>query len=323
MIDASFFLLLVVLWPLLLAVGIVMQLTHKVALKLVRFATLPAFLIGLLFSDQQLALSGLFIRSHLLLDQTGRLFLLMIAILWLATELLMQHRTARVRSKQQTIFQLLAMAGCFTMPLAGDVLLFLTASAVAGYSLYGLLAQERNKTTVDATNVFLILLVVSDGVLFELFQILGAQATSVDFVAMRQAFAVSEQFNTLFLMVLFSMGAKIGLLGLHVWLIPVFVTSRLALRPALIGFMFTAGFVLVLRLLPIGEVDYPAGAHFLQWGAWLTLGYALVLGFRQFHRRGVAATLLMLSNGAWLAILGLALTTTNDWLPVYPHGVLA
>ncbi|MCW8944882.1 MAG: hypothetical protein OQL27_08925 [Sedimenticola sp.] len=314
MIDAPFLLSIIIIMPLLLAVGVVVSVTQRVAIKIAPWAALPALLAGLLLDDGKLQLPGMLINSYLLFDHTGRLFLLMSAILWLATGLLHQAHSGALYAQQKIVFKLLAMTGCFFMSLAGDVLMFMTATTLTGYSLYGLLAQEKNTTTREAVNVMLVVLVVSDIVLFELLQLLGMHAVSVDFIAMRQAFVITEQMNVQFGLLLFGLGAKIGLLGLHFWLIPVFITSHLALRPALISFVFSAGFIGWLRLFPLGEVHYPAIGELLQWGAWLMLGYALLLGVRQIHRRGVLAVLLMIVTALWLSIVAAILIQPELWL---------
>ncbi len=314
MIDVPFLLLLIIIVPLLLTLGVVVRVTQRVSIKLAPWAAVPALLAGLLLNDGKLQLPGMLINSYLLFDSTGRLFLLMSAMLWLATGLLHQAHPGTVYAQQKIVFKLLAMTGCFLMPLAGDVLLFMTATTLAGYSLYGLLAQEKNRSTREAVNVMLVVLVVSDIVLFELLQLLGMHAVSLDFVAMRQAFVITEQMNFQFGLLLFGLGAKIGLLGLHFWLIPVFITSHLALRPALISFVFSAGFIAWLRLFPLGEVHYPALGELLQWGAWLMLGYALLLGVRQIHRRGVLAILLMIVTALWLSIVAAILIQPELWL---------
>lgn len=306
-------LILVVTWPLSLALGVAFSATRPLALRLAPWAALPALATAGLLANGSAPLPGILIDGALILDDTGRLFLLLSAILWLASGLLVRADLRTAKGRCFAVLLLMAMAGGFAMSLAADGLSFYAATTVAGYTLCGLLVCDAGFAARQAGRVLIVLLVASDLVVFELLLILGLAAGSVDFMALRQAFQGSDNQALLLALLVVGFGIKLGVAGVHFWLAPVFTTAFPALRPALISFMLGAGLLGWLRLMPLGEVQWVAAGSVLQWLAWITLGYAVIAGLLQTQVRSTLAYVAVALSALWLMLLGAALVSPQAW----------
>lgn len=309
----SMALLLVVIWPLLLAGALTSGTTRPVALRLVPWAALPALAMAGLLADTGLGLPGTMLGSALVLDGTGRVFLLLSAALWLATGLLARHQLHTAGANRFAVLLLLAMAGGFGLALAADALMFFAAGTVAAYALYGLLVHEADVSAQTAGRVLVVLLLVSDLLVFELLLILGQAAGSVDFPSLRQALVNTDNQGLVLGLLIIGFGIKTGVVGVHFWLAPVFVTAAVAVRPALIGSLLGAGLLGWLRLLPFGEIYGSGAGAVLPWLAWVTLGYAVVAGLLQARFRSVLAYAAIALTGVWMAMLGSGLRHPQAW----------
>ena len=305
-------LLLVISWPLLLAMGMAFGATRPISLKLLPWAVLPGLATAILLADTEFQLPGLMLGSELVLDDTGRIFLLLNAGLWLATGLIARSQRYTVDTRRDVIM-LLAMTGGFGMALAGDALLFFAAATLTGYALYGLLARDTGASSQRARRILVGLLVISDLMVFELLLMLGHTAGSVDFMSLRQAFMNTDNQELILGLAIIGFGVKAGVVGFHFWLAPVFMTTALAIRPALIGFVLSAGLLGWLRLLPLGEAHWVVASNALQWLVWITLGYAVLAGLLQQHFRSLLASATLVLTGLWLALLGTVLEQPQAW----------
>ncbi len=309
----SSFLLIAPLWPVLLAIAAAFPVTRSPALGLLPWAALPG-LITALMPGAELQLGGVMLGSVLVLDATGRVFLLLISILCLVTGLLARPRLQSANSGALAILLLLVIAGCLGMALAGDALLFFAAATVAGYALYGVLMQDADAPTRQAGTVLVVLLVISDLLVFEVLLLLGHVAAGFDFDAMREAFLGAGNRGLLLALLVAGFGIKLGLVGLHFWLPPIFISTGVAFRAALIAYMFSAGLLGGLRLLPLGEWTAPGAAASLWWLSWLTLAYACLAGLLQAHCRSTLAYAALALGGLWLALLSALLEQPQLWL---------
>jgi len=208
------------------------------------------------------------------------------------------------------------MVGGFGMALAGGALVFFAASTLAGYAMYGLLVHETDVSAQKACRVLVVLLVISDLLVFELLLLLGHAAGSVDFTSLRQVFVSNDNRGLMLGLLIAGFGIRAGVFGFHFWLVPVFMSSVLAVRPALIGFMFSAGFLGWLRLLPLGEIHWAGAGIVLQWLAWFTLGYAVIMALLQFHSRSILACAALALTGLWLAVLGTVMLQPHVWIRI-------
>ncbi len=298
--------------PLLLAMAVATGRARPFVRPLVPFAALPALGVAVT-GDAVLPLDTALMGAVLILDAPGRLFLVLMSVLWLASGLLMRPRLQAAGSHGLAILMLLAMAGAFAMALAGDGPLFYAATVLAGYALYGVVAVAAGATAHRAGRLLVVFLVASDLLVFEVLMTLGHGAPTLDFAALRGALLNSEHPGLTLALLITGFGIKLGLPGLHFWLPPIMVSAGRALGPAVLAFMLGAGLLGGLRLLPLGEMAAPAAGEVLVWVGWAALAYGLVAGFLQAHRRAVLAYGTMALGGLWLAVLGSQLQHPGTW----------
>jgi formate hydrogenlyase subunit 3/multisubunit Na+/H+ antiporter MnhD subunit len=265
------------------------------------------------FPNSTLKLPDVMLGGILALDATGRVFLLLISILWLASGVLARARLLAAGSNVLAVMLLLAMTGSFGLVLAGDALLFFAAATVAGYSLYGALAYEADTQTRRAGRVLVVLLVFSDLLVFEVLLMLGQAAGTVDFVSLRHAFVNIENKNMVLGLLIVGFGTKIGVLGVHFWTPMVFARASAELRPAVVAFMFGAGVLGSWRLIPLGQIDAKEAATILQWLAWATLAYAAFAGLSQVRRRPILGYAAIALSSVWLVVLSACLQQPELW----------
>jgi len=308
----TFLLLLVLVWPLLLAAAASFRATRPLALRLTPWAALPA-LAAVAIPNTELHLSGVMLGGALALDAIGRVFLLSMSVLWLAAGLVARQSLGASDSGRFAVLLLLAMAGGLGMALVGDVLWFYAASTLAGYALYGVLMQAGDGTSRQAGRVFVVLLVASDLLVFEVLLMLAHSAAGTDFTAFRQAFLTAESRALILGLLVAGFGVKIGIVGVHFWLAPVFSTAPAPLRPALIAYILGAGLLGGLRLLPVGDLKAPDVGDILLWLTWATLVYAWLVGTLQSQRGSILAYAAMATGGLWLAVLSMLLQSPGLW----------
>jgi len=306
-----------ILWPLLLAGVLALARGRLPASRLLPLAALPALLLGVGFGDSTINLPFAMLGGILTLDGTGRAFLLLAATLSLAAGLLARGRLAESGDGcRGALFMLLAIAGTIALALAGDALIFFAASTLLGYSLYGLIAPV-SAPACPPCRVFLALLVVSDLVLFELLLVLAHEAGESAFSALRHTLLLAEYPGTLLALLLAGFGIKFGLLGFHLWLAPIFVIAPRHVRPLLIGFIFCAGLLGVLRLVPLGVVHWPDAGLLLQWLALFMLLYAVAAGVMQARFRAALAYGVMALSALFVWLLGGVLTHPALWSALF------
>jgi NADH:ubiquinone oxidoreductase subunit 2 (subunit N) len=299
-------------WPLVVAGLLILPGLRSVGLVLTPWAALPALVLSI-FPDSTLKLPDVMLGGILALDATGRVFLLLTSILWLASGVLARARLRTAGSNVLAVMLLLAMTGSFGLVLAGDALLFFAAATVAGYSLYGALAYEADTQTRKAGRVLVVLLVFSDLLVFEVLLMLAQAAGALDFESLRDAFVYIDSKNMILGLLIAGFGTKIGVLGVHFWTPTVFARASAELRPAMVAFMFSAGLLGSLRLIPLGQIDAKEAATILQWLAWVTLAYAGFAGLSQTCRRAILGYAAIALSSVWLVVLSACLQQPELW----------
>ncbi|MBK5930280.1 hypothetical protein [Halochromatium salexigens] len=286
--------LLVVVTPLLLAGLLTLpRLVGRISV-LAPWAGLPALLAGLGAPETELLLPGLMLGSSLMIDAIGRPFLVLLALLWLVAGWLAGER---LRCRGPALLFLLAMSGSFGLAVAGNLMVFLLASTVGAYALYGLAARQ------PGARAFLVLLVLSDLLLFELLLLLVKGGIGLSLATAPSA-ALGGSAILLLLTVL-GFGAKAAVFGLHAWLPRMLSGPAAEFGQILPGFVFAAGLLPWVRLLATGEPP-GSGAMILAWVALAGLGLAVMLGTLQGSRRALLGYSISALSGFWLVLLSVA-----------------
>lgn len=192
----------------------------------------------------------LLLGASLGLDDTGRLYLLASAVIWLlaavhaADSLRSAYRAERFR-----VFFLLAMAGNFTLILAHDMLSFYLGFTLMGLSAAGLVAQRGCAAARRAGRLYLVWTLFGEVLLFSALILLAARAGSLEFTTLQGSspapFAVA--------LLLAGFGIKLALPGLHVWLPISYAAAPAAGVAVLSGPMISAGLLGWMRFLPPGS----------------------------------------------------------------------
>ena len=288
--------LLVVLPPLALAGLLAFPRLVGMVSVLAPWAGLPALLAGLLAPETVLLLPELLLGSSLMIDPIGRPFLVLLALLWLVGGWLASQR---LRCRGSALLFLLAMSGNFTLAVAGNLIVFLLASTVSGYALYGLAARQ------PGARAFVLFLVLSDLLLFELLLLLMKGGVGLSLAPAAAPSAAIGGSLTLLVLTLLGFGAKAALFGLHAWLPRMLSGAVTELSPMLVGFVFGAGLLPWLRLLAPGALA-GASASLLGWIALASIGLAVMLGLLQRGRRALVGYSISALSGLWLVLLSLA-----------------
>jgi hypothetical protein len=299
-------------WPLLLALLLVPPGLRSGARWLAPWAALPALLLAAAGPQATLPLPGVLLGATLRLDAPGRWVLGAVALLWLVGGWLAADRRCPPRT---LLALLLAMAGAFWLPLAGDLPSLLAASVLAAYPLYGLLAAR------GAGVVFIISIVIADLLLLEAVLLLLRDADPLDFASLRAGWTGLYERDLLLLLLLLGLGVRAGLTGVHYWLAPALVQARDWLLGPVVAFTLAAGLLPALRLLPLGLVDWPAVAAAMQVMALLGGGWSVLAGLLQGSPRAVVAYAATALTMLWLALAGLQLqgaTAVPDAVMVLP-----
>ncbi|MDZ7662709.1 hypothetical protein [Thiohalophilus sp.] len=319
---------LALLWPIVLGLLLVYPPTCQLARRLLPLTLLPAVLLVLLpGAGSVLPLPGVLLDSALARDATARLFLFVIVLL--LSPVILQVPAAQGSHDRRLLFELLLLlfiTGLQVLVLSAGVLLFFTAATVAGYALYGMLVCGASTAGRRAGHVLVVLLVISDLVIFELLLLLAKFDVTLAFVQLRQALAGMREQSTLIILMLTGIGIKAGVVGLHFWLAPVWVTARPLLRLAVLAFMLCAGLLAWLRLLPLGQLHWPAAGQLLPWLVLVMIGYALITGLMQSRQAARWAHVVLLWIGLWLAVLAMLLTRPGSiaaFAPVWHFVLLA
>ncbi|MFB1488105.1 MULTISPECIES: proton-conducting transporter membrane subunit [unclassified Thiocapsa] len=295
-------------WPFLAASLWAIRAARPWVIGLLPWSAAPALAVALLVPDLTLSLPETLLGSGLALDATGRVFLATTALLWLIAGALMGgRRPGDVGERRSALPALLAMGSGFALALADDGLMWFAAGTLAGYAVYALILQAATRAARSAGRRLVILLVLSDLLLFELFLILAHAAGGTSFADLRGAVAALDNPTVVLVLMTLGFGVKAGVLGVHLWLLPAFGSTTLGVRVALIAFVAAAGLLGWLRLLPLGAIGWTVIGVALHWWAFATAATALIAGFSWAGQRALAGSVLMALTAQWLWALAAAL----------------
>ena len=314
-------LLLVVIWPLLLAGAMAFRATHSTALRLAPWAALPV-LIQVVFAPPgtSLHLPWLLLGAELsLVDDTGRVFMLFTALLWwLAGMYAWSYLSGHLGRGRFFVYFLLSMTGNFGLILAQDMASFYLFFALMSFAAYGLVVHERSIEALRAGRVYIVLVIIGEIALFAAMVLATTATGSIGFDAVRHGLAQAGSRDLIMLLAFTGFGIKAGVLGLHVWLPLAHPVAPTPASAVLSGAMIKAGLLGWLRLLPLG------GVALLQWGeALMIMGlvaafYGVVVGITQRQPKTLLAYSSISQMGIMTMAVGLGLLAPHAWPVILP-----
>ncbi len=268
-------------------------------------ATLPALAAALTLSiGARLDVPWLLLGARFGLDGNGRIFLLFTAVLWLVAGLQAALTMGTdLRAGRFRLFFLLAMAGNLLLIVGQDLASFYLGFSLMGLAAYGLVIHSGEPAALRAGRVYLGMTLVAELALFGAL-VLIVRHTGTLVPEPQQLASLSDWAIGL---LVFGLGIKAGLVGLHVWLPLAHPAAPVPASAVLSGTMIKAALIGWLRFLPLGQEPLPEWGGVLVALGVITLLYAIPVGLTQTNPKVVLAYSSVGKMGLMTALLGAAL----------------
>jgi len=185
----------------------------------------------------------------------------------------MSHFAGKKRLGPSWLFYNLLVAGMVMVVVSRNGVLFLVAWEVMSLASYFLVVFEHEKRSVrEAGRVYLIAAHLGTACLLALFVLLGRQAGSLDFAAIKQSGPISPPLaDCLFLLAIIGFGTKAGFMPLHVWLPEAHPAAPSHVSAVMSGVMIKTGIYGVVMTL--GFLGPPP-----EWWGWLLIAIGVSSG---------------------------------------------
>ena len=260
-------LLLVPLWPLLLAVLTVVSRRRRLGGLLAGCGALPALAVSLMAPlPGEASYAWLLLGTRFGLGEADAIVLLFTAIVWLLASMFARTWVRERRERFFAIF-LLTMSGNFGALVAQDMPSFYACFALMSFATYGLVAHKLTREAKHAANVYIVLVVIGEAALAAALMLAAGAVGASDFVSVRAGLETAPLSQLIIALAFLGFGIKAGVLLLHVWLPLAHPVAPAPASAVLSGTVIVTGFVGWLRFLPVGEWALPG------WG-----GACIVLG---------------------------------------------
>ncbi|MBM9537115.1 complex I subunit 5 family protein [Desulfobulbus alkaliphilus] len=275
--SAAFLLLLAPAAPLVFLLALAWPASREKLGRIAPWSALPALLLGLLLpGDVQLGLPGTWWQAGLILDDLGRFFLVVNALLWLLSGV---FATTWFRGDRRIhlfmAFYLAAMAGHFGLTLALDIPTFYLCFALMGFSAYGLVVHEGTRFSRRAGRLYLFMLMIGELGLFGGVALASTQSSSMVLPGLGGSWVPGFTAVMLFAV---GFGIKAGMLGGHGWLPLAHPAAPVPASAVLSAVMIKAGVFGWLRLTPLESGWTAAWSGPLFSGLMLLGGIAAIYG---------------------------------------------
>jgi len=288
------FLLIVVVWPLLLAIPAV----HSRLPWPGHLAIMPAVVLIVLPGDVSLTLPRLFFGTGFAVDGEVWWILAMTVAFWLMAATVAKSSKSDPAYDRTTTFLLLTLTGNLGVVLATDLVGFFSFSTIMGYSFYGLMIHGGNEEVRRAGRLYLIFLIVADLALFEALLLAASTTGDLRYEVVRQAMMETSSTQFYLWITLAGFVFKAGIWPAQLWLLAVFKSAPLSRTLLLGGVPVAMGLLGMVRWLPFGErAFYVFGMVILMMGVAAMLHATL--------RLFVHASLKMLPAWGTVAVTGL------------------
>ncbi|MDP1898494.1 MAG: complex I subunit 5 family protein [Sulfurimicrobium sp.] len=309
----------VLLLPLLLAGLALLPATRLMGIRLAPWAALPGLAFALAApGTYTLDLPWLLLGSRFGLDETGRLFLLFTALLWLAAGFYARSYLAGdPRRHVFTAFFLVTLSGNLGVCLAQDAASFYFAFAVMTFAAYGLVVHESGSEARRAGRIYLVMAVLGEALLIAGLLLL-AGAAQTHFLPEMARTAAMEMPSLAYGLLFLGFGVKAGVPLLHMWLPLAHPVAPTPASAVLSGAMIKAGLLGWLRFLPLGEAAMPAlGTVMLSLGLFATF-FGVVVGLGQRQPKTLLAYSSVSQMGFITLAVGAGLLHPQAWPLLLP-----
>jgi len=309
----------VILFPLLLAL-LLLSPARPMVLRLAPWAPLPALLLALMGPPELHAeIPWLLLGTRLGLDETGRLFLLFTALIWLVAGLYARvWLAADARRARFAGFFLVVQAGNLGVCLAQGAAGFYFFFALMTFAAYGLVIHAGDKAARRAGRVYLALAVVGEVLILSGLLLLVDAWGNAYLLDFRHAGPLPAQLAPAAWCLLLGFGVKAGLPLLHYALPLVYSAAPAPAAAVLAGAMLKAGLLGWLRFLPLGELALPdVGMSLMVLGA-IAMFAAAAIGLTQRQAAALLAYSSISQMGYFLLALGAALRVPALWPALAP-----
>ncbi|MBS3934492.1 MAG: hypothetical protein KGZ35_09055 [Truepera sp.] len=258
----------------------------------------------------ELNLPWLLLGTRLGLDETGRVFLLLTALLWLLASLYGQvYGQSDPRQQRYLGFWLLTLAGNLGVILAHDLVTFYLCFALMTLAAFGLVVHRDNPEAHRAGRVYLVMALLGEGLILAG---LVAAAMAVGGLLLPALAGVSLGAVPSLLLAL-GFGVKVGVVTIHMWLPLAHPIAPTPASAVLSGAMIKAGLLGWLRFLPLGEAALPTVGGLLAALGLIGAFYAALVGFTQREAKTVLAYSSVSQMGLVTLAVGLAMAYPQLW----------
>ena len=278
---AAMVMLLVPLWPALLALGTLLFHRRPLGGLLAISAAVPALVVSMLPAPMpEVSYPWLLLGARFGGDEADAVFLLGAAVVWLLASGFANGWIGREHGRARffALF-LLTMSGNLGTLIAQDMPSFYTFFALMSFSAYGLIAHRLTREARHAANVYVTLVVIGETALALALMLAAGAVGSMDFVDVRPGLEPLPLRNLIIALAFVGFGIKAGVLILHVWLPLAHPVAPAPASAVLSGTIIVTGLVGWLRFLPVGEQALPA------WG-----GMCVVLGLAAAFYAAIVGT---------------------------------
>lgn len=287
---AAIMLLLVPLWPGLLAVVTLLSHRRRPEGVLTILGAVPALGVGLYPPLHERAVyPWLLVDTRFGVGEADAIFLSFTAVVWLLAGAFAAGWIGRNDRGRFFALFLMTMSGNLGTLVAQDLVSFYTFFALMSFSAYGLVAHARTREALHAANVYVVLVVIGEAALAAALIIAAGSIGATDFVSVRAGLESVPLRQLVITLAFAGFGIKAGVLILHVWLPLAHPVAPAPASAVLSGAIIATGLVGWLRFLPVGEWALPG------WGAaCVALGlaaafYGAIVGMDQRRPKVVLA----------------------------------
>ena len=281
-------LLLVPLWPLLLALATQGLRRRQAGRPLAVLGALPALAASLQAPSPEVHYPWLMLGARLGLDSADATFLLFTAVVWLVAAAFAWAWIREARTRFYTLF-LLTMSGNLGALVARDLPFFYTSFALMSFAAYGLIAHSFSREAKHAANVYIVLVVVGEAALAGALILASGSTGAIDFASVQAGLATIPTRNLVITLAFLGFGIKAGVLFLHVWLPLAHPVAPAPASAVLSGTIIVTGLVGWMRFLPIGAAALPGwGGLFVALGIAAAF-YGAIIGIDQRNPKVVLA----------------------------------